>query len=88
VTDDQIVLTMLHDLADGVNEYPLGKFSSAVMAKHPQITPEALDRHTKTLQTGGHAVIERGPDPTSRITRPTIRLTVDGITEALRLKKG
>jgi hypothetical protein len=86
MTDDQIVLTMLRDLANGVNEFPLGTFSTAVLNKHLHITEEELKKHTATTEASGYTKTEREIDPTSRIARPTIRLTEAGITEAVRIK--
>ncbi len=86
MTDDQIVLTTLRVLANGTNEFPLGELSTAVLKQHKHISQEALKKHVETLEENGYAIIERGPDPTFRATRPTIRLTEAGITEADRLK--
>jgi hypothetical protein len=84
MTDDQVVLVTLRSLANAVNEFPLGTFSSEVRKKHPHISDEAFEKHVATTEANGYTKVERGIDPTARIVRPTIRLTEAGITEADR----
>jgi hypothetical protein len=54
--------------------------------EHPQITDEALKRHIDDLRATGFVIVERGTDPTNRVARPTIRLTVAGMDETNRIK--
>lgn len=87
MTDDQIILRTLRDLADGVKEFPLGTLSSEVRRRHPHISEKGFEKHVEITEANGYAKVEREKDQTARIARPTIQLTEAGMIEADRLIK-
>jgi hypothetical protein len=82
MTDKEIVLDTLRDVANGINDVELGKLSNEVTGRHPHISLAAFDKIVKELETSGLVIVARQAKQGSLLPPPTIHLTEQGLVAA------
>jgi hypothetical protein len=82
MTDKQIVLVKLKEIANGIGDIELGKLSKAVTERHTHISLEAFDKIIKELQTSGLVIVTRQAKQGSLLSPRTIQLTEQGMIAA------